>query len=134
MASLRYLNAFTEPLVAGKPSAQFIAEVLGFNFILPDTLADLADKTKPSTTTANILLPIANTSKVMSIAVGDGMLDNDKAVLLDITVNETNAVSATVDAAMEAFNASRNLIHKCFFEISKPIHEIMRPVTNNASA
>ena len=74
------------------------------------------------------------TSKVMSIAVGDGMLDNDKAVLLDITVNETNAVSATVDAAMEAFNASRNLIHKCFFEISKPIHEIMRPVTNDASA
>ena len=133
-ASLRYLNAFTEPLTAGKSSAQFISEVLGFGFSLPTAFRGLADEAKPATTTANMLLPIANTTKVMSIAVGDGMLDTSKAVLLDINVNETSQVAANSDAAMGAFNDSRDIIHKCFVEISKPIHGIMKPVANDADA
>lgn len=132
-ATLRYINAFAEPLTSGKSSAEFIAEVLDFGFRLPPAFASLADPGKPATTNANILLPIANTSKVMSIAVADGMVDTSKAVVLDISVNDVVPIPASCEAAMRAFNASRDIIHKCFVEISKPIHGIMKPVADDAA-
>lgn len=125
--SLRYMNAFTGPLLSGKVPHAFIADVLGFKLALPKSVGDLIDPKRQVSTSANLLLPIANTSKVMSLAIGDGLLNTEAAAMFDITVAEQNPVPATTAEVMTALSASRDIIHDCFLKLTEPLKQLMKP-------
>lgn len=125
--SLRYINAFTGELLAGRAPAAFLSEVLGFQFALPTPIKGLVDATGQVSSNANVLIPVANTSKNMSLAVGDGQLNAEPAAMFDITVSETTPIPSTSGDVMKALSASRDIIHKCFLKLTEPVANLMKP-------
>lgn len=132
--TLRYINGFSSDLLAGKPVNQFIRDVLGFKIEPPDHLAQLYSSRYEGSTSANLLIPIANKSKTFSVQVGDGAIqpvgstEQSIAVLLDMTVAEAKAVEPVFATIMECLDSSRELIHDAFVNITKTIHDRMIPL------
>jgi uncharacterized protein (TIGR04255 family) len=126
--SLRYINAFTDDLLMGASPTAFISDVLGLKLTLPPAIKEIIDPDGQVSSSANLLIPIANASKVMSLAIGDGNVSGEAAAIFDVTVAERASVAgATVDA-MKALDASRNIIHGCFLAITEPVQKLMQPV------
>ncbi len=126
--SLRYINAFTGDLLAGKAPNVFIEEVLGFKQTLPESIKKITDTKGLVSSNANLLIPIANTSKVMSVAVGDGTVNAAAAAMFDVTVSERNPTASTEADVMQAFDKSRDIIHECFLTITEPVKNVMKPL------
>ncbi len=125
--SLRYMNAFSEPLLAGKSPAEFMRDVLCLKLELPEAIAKLVGPAANVSSTSNVLLPVANTSKVMSAAFGDGSVNSAPAAIYDVTLADNN-VAGVADDVMAALDGSRDIIHSCFVELSKPIQSLMKPL------
>jgi uncharacterized protein (TIGR04255 family) len=125
-ASLRYINAFSGDLLGGKQPAAFIDDVLGFKQALPAPISNLIGDNKGGwSTTVNLLGPIAGTTKTMKLVVGGGKVTTEPGAIFDITVTDQDPV-ATGDV-MKAFRASRDIIHQCFLDLTKPLHKAMEP-------
>jgi uncharacterized protein (TIGR04255 family) len=125
-ASLRYINVFSGDLLGGKQPAAFIVEVLGFKQTLPTPISSLIGSNNGEwSTTVNLLGPIEGTTKTMKLVVGDGKIGPEPGAIFDITVTEREPV-ATGDV-MKAFRTSRDIIHECFLDLTKPLHEAMEP-------
>jgi uncharacterized protein (TIGR04255 family) len=125
-ASLRYINAFSGDLLGGKQPEAFIDDVLGFRQALPESISNLIGDNKSSwSTTINLLGPVTGKTKTVKVVVGGGKVKTDPAAIFDITVTDQEPV-ATGDV-MTAFRASRNIIHQCFLDLTKPLHEDMEP-------
>src|SRR5262245_8686023 len=125
-ASLRYINAFSGHLLGGKQPAAFINDVLGFKQTLPTPISSLIGSNKSEwSATANLLGPIAGTTKTMKLVIGDGKVKAEPAAIFDITVTEQTPVAT--GGVMTAFRTSRDIIHKCFLDLTKPLHEAMQP-------
>jgi hypothetical protein len=61
----------------------------------------------------------------VKVVVGGGKVKTDPAAIFDITVTDQEPV-ATGDV-MKAFRASRDIIHLCFLDLTKSLHETMEP-------
>lgn len=125
--TLRYMNAFTGELLGANTPTGFIRDVLGFKVALPTIFTDLTGGKGQSSETANVLLPVANTTKVMSVAVGDGMVNSAPAAIYDISVSETRPVAGDLKAVLDGLTASRDLIHQCFLVLTESIRDKMKP-------
>ena len=101
---------------------------------------DHYDPNAAGSTSLNLLIPVANTSKVMSVNVGDGTIRqsgsiaDSPAVMLDVTVSENKPVDPTVEAVMASLDASRNIIHNTFLKLTDHIKDRMKPVYENTNA
>jgi hypothetical protein len=76
----------------------------------------------------NISIPIRNTSKTMSISIGDGQINAEPAALFNIAVAETDEIPSTPTQIMAALDASRNIIHEKFIELTIPLTNVMKPI------
>lgn len=124
--SLRYIDAFGPTLRCGMDVSEFMERVLGIEVRLPAGLTgQLAPGTnyKPS---IQAQIPMA-AGMIMSVAVGEGMANNEPVIILDTTVATTTPVAANLDAVMRAMNLARNSIHDAFFDLTGPIRELMKP-------
>jgi uncharacterized protein (TIGR04255 family) len=126
--SLRYINAFTGDLLKEHLPSSFIRDVLGFKLTLPDNFARITDPDRPLSTSMNISIPIRNTSKTMSISIGDGQINAEPAALFNIAVAETDEIPSTPTQIMAALDASRNIIHEKFIELTIPLTNVMKPI------
>jgi uncharacterized protein (TIGR04255 family) len=124
-ASLRYINAFSGDLLGGKGPAAFISDVLGFKQSMPTPISSLHDPNRSMSASVNLLVPIVNTTKTMKLVIGDGAVKAEPAAIFDITVTEPTQV-ATSDA-LTTFKTSRDIIHQCFLNLTKSLHEAMQP-------
>jgi uncharacterized protein (TIGR04255 family) len=131
--SLRYINAFTGDLLKEHLPSSFIRDVLGFKLTLPDNFARITDPKRSPSASMNISIPIQNTSKIMSISVGDGQLNAEPAALFNIGVAETNEIPSTPIEIMAALDASRNIIHDNFIEVTTPLINVMKPIESDSA-
>ena len=126
-ASVRYINAFSGDLQEGTFPAVFIKDVLGLSVKLPQAIEELVDANRVVNSNSSLLIPIANTSKVMSLTVGDGVIGTETAAIFDVTVNETEAVKPDIAEVMQVLDLSRAVIYDCFMQVTEPIRHLLRP-------
>lgn len=125
--SLRYIDAFGPELTEGRDIESFIKNVLGISVTLPMGLSKLiapGQKVKPL---LQLALPLANNMS-MNIGIGEGMVNNEVAIVMDTTVATLGEVSADTNSAMETLHAARAVIHEMFFDLTAPIQPLMLPV------
>ena len=124
--SLRYIDAFGTDLTAGMDVARFMREILGVDVRLPNgMLKHLAENAtyKPS---IQVQIPMP-AGLIMSVGIGEGIINNNQSIIMDTTVSTTTPISADINAVMQAMNVARNSIHDMFFELTSPIKELMQP-------
>ena len=63
----------------------------------------------------------------MHIGIGEGVANGDLAFMLDTNVIAKNQINADVDSAMQSLEVAHSMIHELFFDITKPIAELMKP-------
>jgi len=125
--SLRYIDAFGPELTEGRDIELFIREVFGISVTLPVGLSKLVaagQKVKPL---LQLALPLAK-SMSMNVMIGEGMVNNEVAIIMDTTVATSEEVSADSNSVMEALHAARAVIHEMFFDLTAPIQPLMQPV------
>lgn len=131
--TLRYINGFTAKHMGKRSSSAFLREVLGFKLSPPKALADLGADDPKTQVNINLLIPVANKTKTMSVAVADGAVDEGSgsvaALVLDWSVSETASIEPTLDKVMSSLDASRAVIHDAFFELIEPIKDELKPET-----
>lgn len=131
--TLRYINGFSSGLLGGMTANQFARDVLGFKITPPPAFQALYANAEEGSASANLLIPIANTAKTMNLQIGDGSIrpvgstEDSPAAMLDMTVAETKPVAPTLEAVMACLDTSRDIIHTAFVDLTKPIHDRMKP-------
>ena len=131
--SLRYINAFGPDLTQGRDVSQFVKDVLGFGLSLPAAVTARIDAHCP------VKFQIQFTSRLddgtsLSFLVGEGVVNNETRVIMDMTVTNTQSVSAETDVVMTSFTNARNFIHHMFLGLTKPIHDLLEPVGDDHAA
>jgi uncharacterized protein (TIGR04255 family) len=127
--SLKYIDAFKEPLTDGNDVAGFLSDVLGFKLSIPDVLQRKIapnGREKPSVILA---VPLANGMR-MDLSIGEGAFNGEQAVLMEATVTSDASTPSNRDAVMAAFEQAHEVIHDVFVNITQPIHHLMQPQEN----
>lgn len=127
--SLKYIDAFKEPLTEGRDIAGFLSDVLGFKLSIPEVLQGKVapnGREKPSIILA---VPLANGMR-MDLSIGEGAFNGEVAVLMEATVTSDASTPSNRDAAMAVFEQAHDVIHDVFVNITQPIHHLMQPQEN----
>ncbi|MFZ6873532.1 TIGR04255 family protein [Undibacterium sp. Di27W] len=124
--SLRYLDAFKEPLIQGMGIDKFMSEVLGINISIPTGISNHIAKGETHRPSLQLQIPMKD-KEVMLISIGEGMSGGNPAFLMDTNVVTNIETNADVAEVMAVLNLSHNNIHNMFFEITKPIMALMEP-------
>jgi uncharacterized protein (TIGR04255 family) len=123
--SLRYVDFFGEDLIQGRSIVSFVSDVLGISTKLPVALTEVATPSEVRSLYLKFALPLA--IGTLNIGVGDGRVNNQPGIVLDTILASTAAVAPKIDAIMNTFNAGHKIIHKMFFDLTRPIHKLMEP-------
>ncbi len=62
---------------------------------------------------------------IMNFALGEGSIQGELKLIMDTTVATTVPVTATADAVMSSLSIAQSAIHTMFFELIKPIQNLM---------
>jgi uncharacterized protein (TIGR04255 family) len=124
--SLRYIDAFGATLTKGLATADFVDKVLGIGLSLPQALTKRilpGEQYKPF---LQLQLPVLQ-GMVMIIGIGEGIANKEKSIIMDTTVTTASPIAATKEAVMGAMDRAHVAIHDIFIEMTKPIHDVMKP-------
>ncbi len=124
--SLRYLDAFTKEFTQGYDVGVFIKKILGFEVLLPNGVAKLIAEGQSPKPTFQIQIPMSG-SFVMNIAIGEGMANEELAIIMDTTVISIVSIAPNLDATMSAFESAHTIIHNMFVEVTQPLSDLMQP-------
>lgn len=122
---LRYVNAFKADMTQGKKPLAFLADVLGINLTLPKALQSACldgDSIEPV-----IQLTAATELGQIAISIGSGVVNNESALIYDISVVMLKPIEADADKVIERFTEARKVIHNLFVELTRPIHDVLQP-------
>lgn len=122
---LRYVNAFRGAHLQNRKHLEFLSDVLGIKLSLPDPLTRLWES--PEAVEPIIQLNAKVEGGLMSISIGSGMVNNETALLFDISLLAIEPIAANVDDVMNRLAKSRQVIHELFIKLTSPIHDVMQP-------
>lgn len=125
--SLRYLDAFGPALTAGRDIGAFIRDVLGITLELPDGISKHVLPGQTVKPFLQLAMPLAN-GMTMNVGIGEGMVNNEAAIIMDTTVGTSSDTAPDKSSVMAALNAARSVIHEMFFQLTKPIEDLMLPI------
>lgn len=123
--SLRYIDAFGPPLTEGRNIATFLKEVFQLEIILPFAMKNNIVDGGVITPTVQLQIPMA-TGLVMNLVIGEGMANNEVAIIFDTTVISTTPTAPTTYAIMDTLHIAHTVIHEMFYELVKPISHLMQ--------
>jgi uncharacterized protein (TIGR04255 family) len=122
---LRYIDAFSDVLRQGKPTARFLAEDLGIGIKLPDSITRFctdADGVRPSLTMA---VPIE--SGVFEITVSEGWVRNTKSVVMQSAIVMKGPTQAEKGPVLAVLDKAHRISYESFVGMTKSIHHLMQP-------
>lgn len=125
--SLRYINAFGPDLTKGHDIAGFISNVLGFGLSFPSGILTKIKKDSSIRPQIQFTASLEDGSSI-TFLVGEGAVNNEPRVIMDVTVTNTQLISPVLDTVMAAFTNARNIIHHIFIELTRPIQDLLEPV------
>jgi uncharacterized protein (TIGR04255 family) len=123
--SLRYIDFFDEGLLEGHNISSFIMDVLKISTKLPVPISRVATSNELKSVFTKVVVPVDIGD--LTLSVGDGQFNNRSGILLDNMVSKTAETAAALDAIMTVYNSAYSVIHNIFFELTRPIHDLMEP-------
>lgn len=126
--ALRYIDAFRESLLGGQTPMQFLDCTLGVQLGIPSAITRHA---KPNTEPGALLqlsLPLAEGT--MRIQFAEGFVGDEPALIMDMTVSQSESVVPDAEAIMDALGRARSITHAVFMELTAPIADLMQPQEN----
>lgn len=124
--SLRYIDAFGPHLTEGRDVGAFIMEVFGVKLELPAAITKHGLAGTAPKPFLQISLPLEN-QLTMNVNLGEGIINNEQAIIMDTTIATTVDVPANKRAIVDALTCARNVMHEMFVELTKPIASLMQP-------
>jgi uncharacterized protein (TIGR04255 family) len=126
-ASLRYIDAFGNKFTEGRSTEAFIGDVLGFVVEPPaavrgESVADA--EIRPS---VQLLIPLKSGQR-MSLAIGEGLVSGEEAVVMHMTGIGNGPIPPTTVDAMTVFETAHEVIHRIFVGITIKLSPIMELV------
>ena len=97
--SLRYIDAFKSELTSGRDISDFIREILGLNVELPQVISKQIEAGKSVKPALQFVVPLSN-GMVMTLGVQEGIVSNEPATIMDITIANGTEVPADADKLM----------------------------------
>ncbi len=125
--SLRYIDSFGPELTGGRDIGSFVSDIFGISVTLPVGLSKLVADGKKVKPLLQLVLPLANDMN-MSVGIGEGVVNNEIAIVMDTTISTAGEIPADSESAMEKLHAARAVIHEMFFDLTGPIQNLMQPV------
>jgi uncharacterized protein (TIGR04255 family) len=123
--TLRYIDLFGEDLAEGRDVEHFISDVAGISIRLPAELLKMRSKDEIRSLFVKFVLPLG--CGALSVGIGDGTANNRPGLILDTAVASNNVLENSLDAIMGFFDAAHDATNRTFLELTKPIHNLMRP-------
>jgi len=108
----------------GQDVQSFISSVLGISTTLPEALTKVAASKEVKGLYTRVVLPIKIGD--LTLSVGDGQFNGQHGVILDWTAS-SHDLAPDLTAIMEVFGSAYNLIHHLFFELTRPLYQLMEP-------
>ena len=130
--SLRYIDAFGADFTGGQSAIDFLSEKLGFNIGLPKVIKKHTDQASPIRPTLQFMIPLSN-DLVMNLAVAEGAISGQAAIIMDMMVSTNIPVAADVIAVMNGFDKAHGIIREIFVEMTQPIAHLMQPTDGGTS-
>jgi uncharacterized protein (TIGR04255 family) len=127
--TLRYINAFREPFLRGKPIYRFLSDVFGIQIGLPEALTSHcvdAEMIKPSLA---LSIPIKLGS--MDVNFVEGWVNNVLSLIMDTAIAVNKELAGDKDAVMGVLNDAHDVIYVTFVGLTKKLHEDMSPEQTN---
>ena len=126
-ASLRYIDAFNSHLANNLEIHSFIEQVFGIKIELPPGITKHKASDKAIKPTLHLQVPIDAFTN-MQLGIGEGLVNTELVFMLDTYVAASNKeIQPDVDQMMEPLNKAHRIIHELFFDITKPISNLMEP-------
>lgn len=125
--SLRYIDAFQEPLLQNQEMHAFLAKSLGVEISLPRGITKNLAGGKHCKPSLRLEIPMEN-EMTMQISIGEGMVHQQRTVILDSVVVNHSPIASEVDALMNTLNQAHSVLHDMFFEVTEPIMNLMKPI------
>jgi len=123
-ASLRYIDAFRKKYTEGRSTAAFIRDVLGFVVEPPAAVRDEIAADAELRPSIQLLMPL-KTGQQMSLALAEGIVSGEEAVIMDVTVNSEGGISPRTDAVMTELETAHKTIHRVFVKTTTKLSHIM---------
>lgn len=121
--TIRYVNAFGESLVGNQNLRQFMSENLGIKVSLPQFMNEAPASGDSTIPVMQIHTPLEFGS--YGINFGEGKVNNHSALVMENVVAMQKEINADVEQMISEMTIARDLIHKSFVEMTKPLHKLM---------
>lgn len=123
--ALRYIDAFREPLLDGHTPMRFLRTTLGVAAGIPPAITRHAEPNAELGALVQLSVPLADGT--MRIQFAQGLVGDEPALIMDMTVSQTESVEPDAEAIMRALGRARSITHAVFMELSVPIADLMQP-------
>jgi uncharacterized protein (TIGR04255 family) len=123
--SLRYIDFFGQELMHGLEIPSFLSEVFGMTMTLPAALTKVATSHQVKTLLNKVTLPIEIGD--LTVSAGDGTFNNQPGVLLDSIASSTKGAPPNLGEILKTFDSAYRVIHSMFFDLTRPLHDLMKP-------
>ena len=124
-ASLRYIHAFGKQFTEGRAPAVFMRDVLEFKLQLPAALSDEVAPSAEVRPSIQLQIPLKS-GQQMSLALGEGSVSGEEAVVMDLTVSSEGSISPNISETMTLFHSAHDVCHRVFVGTTKKLSHIMQ--------
>jgi uncharacterized protein (TIGR04255 family) len=122
--TLRYIDAFGPYLTEGRDCAAFAREVLGIKIDLPEGLTQHLQSGAAWKPFVQFHIPV-RAGVLLALALGDGIVNDAPAILMDTSVSFSTAFAPKADEIMTALNEAHDLIASAYKRLISPIAHLM---------
>jgi len=124
--TLRYIDAFGESFTEGMGLRQFIHEKFGIEVALPHAFEDEYTFGRSEIPGIRIRSPLE--FGIHTVNFSEGKVESQPVYLMENIVKLNKEIEADTDKLIVELSLARNVIHKRFFALSKPLHSAMKLV------
>lgn len=128
--SVRYVDAFTSDYFQTDSSPDsFIRNVLGFGVNIPNRISSLIKPEVMSETFLKFAMPFGqDPQRILRMSLGAGVVNNNPASLMEISVSITGNVLPTEEILMNHCNQAHSDIHNLFIILVEPFQSLLKPM------
>jgi uncharacterized protein (TIGR04255 family) len=124
--TLRYIDVFDQTFIQGRDLPAFLSEVMGLSIGLPAALSEHIAPGAAYKPVLQLNIPMADQS-VLGMVFGEGAAGGRHGFVMETSLSTAQHLPPSADAVMKAFNSFRDVIHKAFVGLTKPLRELMPP-------
>jgi uncharacterized protein (TIGR04255 family) len=125
--SLRYIDAFGKQFTEGRSPAVFIKDVLGFQLQPPVAVCDEVAPSAEIRPSIQLQVPLKS-GQQMSLALAEGSVSSEDAVVMDITVSSEGSIPPNISDIMSIFHSAHDVCHRVFVGTTRTLSHIMQLV------